>query len=108
MYSSYIKVPQLKSILENESEPCEKKLDSIKGLIDGKSASSSPPLAEPASDELIADSALNADNTSAESAPPSEISANYDKILANIKGVTEKKTCPCHSRLHRKIIIPYF
>ena len=104
MFSSYVKVPQLKKILDEESE-CEKKLDLIRNLVEGQKPVSAPPPpptesnnAEKISGDLSAapagGSLPEAGSQDIENSGSAQKSSGpeYAKILEGVKGSIEKKT----------------
>ena len=102
MFSSYVKVPQLKKILDEEGE-CEQKLDLIRNLVEGQKPASAPPPAQSTSNENNAGDlsvtpaggqlpdAVSQVNGNSQSAPKVN-GPEYARILEGVKGGIEKKT----------------
>ena len=102
MFSSYVKAPQIKKILDEDSE-CETKLDLIRNLVEGQKPVTTPPPNQPnnnekSSGELSAAPAggllPGAGGPESESSASAQKSGGpgYERILEAIKGGIEKKT----------------
>ena len=100
MFSSYVKVPQLKKILDEEVE-CEQKLDLIRNLVEGQKSAPVPP--SPASTSANSNGDLSAvapaatpevsgsENEKGSSAS-NENGPDYSRVIEGIKGVAEKNS----------------
>lgn len=77
MVSNYVKIPQLKKILDVEEQPCEEKIAEIRNLIDGGQ-----------SPMITGDSSLPPSIVSPTASP----TVSYEKILSKIQKTNDKKT----------------
>ena len=81
MVSNYVKIPQLKKILDVEEQPCEEKLAEIRNLIDGGQ-----------SPMITGDSSLPPTVSPTTASPTASPTASYEKILSKIQKTNDKKT----------------
>ena len=81
MVSNYVKIPQLKKILDVEEQPCEEKLAEIRNLIDGGQ-----------SPMITGDSSLPPTVSPTTASPTVSPTASYEKILSKIQKTNDKKT----------------
>ena len=79
MVSQYVKIPQLKKILDAQEQPCEETLSQIRNLVDGGDSSLT----------------VSGEATSNGQFPGNNANGNfnsYDKILKAIKNLNDRKT----------------
>ena len=95
MPTSYVKVPQLKGVIENSSISCEEKIKQITNLAEGKKLSILPPGEQPigSSGSELGNPGSELGTSGSELGTPEEpgTSTAASQIIGEIKGVREKQ-----------------
>ena len=90
-YTSYIKSPFLKAVIEEEGISCEEKIEKIKGLIEGKKLSLLKSGQIPTSGQTASTSSeTSIGNVPGGNVPP-VTNNEYDAILSGLNGIKERE-----------------